>query len=144
MRTNKVYSVVTGGSVAAAGGLLLQNWILESTCSKISLKSVYWDVQLYQSVLGIPLNEFNQQTQRSMLEIGLNVWPISSIFTPGVPAPNIVQNGDTICLHRQGQLIFDAFSIQNRTNIRYNGVNLDALLAIDHICTIVIETEEEL
>lgn len=139
--SNKVYSVVCGGAVAPNGNLT-QNFIINSRFSKIRLKSVYWAEQVYEAVSGIPVAP--NFSQRSILQIGLLAGiPITSIFQPGVAAPIIVQNGDTIVLPQTGQILFDSFFIRSGTEVRVFFNNLDLLLAVAHIATIIIETEEK-
>jgi hypothetical protein len=67
---------------------------------------------------------------------------ISSIFTPGIPPPLFVQNGNVIVLAQPGQVLFNSFFIRSGTIFRYFGVNTEAALAIDHFATIIVETEE--
>jgi hypothetical protein len=142
---NRVYSVVVNPVVAAAGGVTAQNFFLTSTNREFRLKSIYWDLQIFENVLGIPLNLNNQVTQRYVLHLGLlNVPQISYSLTPGAPAPAILYNGTNIMLHKPGQVIFNSFVINNDLEIRYEGVNLDLLLVYAHEVSLIIETEEDL
>jgi len=144
---NKVYSIVMGNAIAAGGaGILMQDININSPGREIKLKSVYWDLQLFESVAAIPLNLNTQITQRYNLQIGIGGIPlITNIFTPGLAfPPTIIQNADSIVLSTVGTIRFDSFIIQNFLPIRYEAHNYDLLLAYMHLVTVVVETEETL
>lgn len=142
---NKVYSIVVGGGVVAAGNA---TWgvSIDSPSREIKLKSLYWDVQIYEAISGIPLNLNTQITQRYYLMVGVGGLPLlTNVFGGDVAfPPAIVQNADSIYLNKVGQVRFDSFKVTNLIPIRYLCLNYDLLLAYDHRVTIVAETEENI
>lgn len=138
---NKVYNCVFLGNAAPKANYII-GFDLNENNIKMKIKSLFFDLSIFDSVTNLLLPIVSQTTQKYYLQLGLGIpGSIGSIFKNATIPANITANGSSIRLNQPKQLFFDSFFINNLVTINFVAWNYDVLNTYYYDGTVVIETE---
>lgn len=142
---NKVYSINFSNNIAPGANNTLVHDI-NNIGRRFKIKSIFFDLRTEESVTGIPLNLFTQNTQRYYLSLGIAgavIPKIAECFLniPGDPIVN--NNGNYIIMANPGQIKLDSFYINEYARFIFNYSNFDLLLNYTYFSQTIVEIETE-
>lgn len=142
---NKVYTIALQQPSVLAAGFNVFNFQIQNSNRRYSIKSISFDIDIFETVSKLPLPLSQNTTQ--WIELAIFCLPpvqfAQSFASVTVPAGAILSNGNQIRIYKPCQLFYDSFFISNNLVGVFSYYNYDAVKAYAYGLSISIEIEDE-